>query len=374
MHITLILLAAAGQVVTALEPHFTNSPRGTTSDDNLATITALSDGHLPTCFTGHPTYPCPTNGPQGKRDMMDGLAGNPMGGLTDDINEAARIVPIEQIELTASGGKPSLPTDAPKVKARDASPEVANKDYIPEPNEWAIPGKFKFTDSIDHNATGTTASAVSLTTSCSDKNNIASSTAAIPQSSDHVDRYAHHHHNIHHNNQHDNQRAGANAYVHTSAISESVTAKAYSQTTDPPALPSALKEQHAVVNASSEVHVAASIGSLLSAAMFPGKMRAPTNTNISPYAAAVTASKGAIKVDDKLDAYSTTQLRAASISTPCDDSESSSSRSTGPAYNVKPITMVTSLRPAVLSEAQQTASYKAAEPALLQHTAKHFVS
>jgi hypothetical protein len=457
MHITLILLAAAGQVVTALDPHVTHLPRAANQEDNLATITTLSDGHLPTCFTGHPTHPCPTNGPAGKRDLMGemggmgGLAGNPMGGLTGDINKAARIVPIDQIELTATGGRPALPTGAPRGRGRagprDAPMEPWDKNYIPHPSEWAVPGEFKFTDSIAHNATGhaydahnstapqygapkyatpkeaahnstapqhgapkyaahdstahkhtgynsiahkytghkhtgynstahkytahnstgTTASAPSSSTSSIEKYH-AAPTAVVPQSNEHLNHYnnhyAHHHNKIHQNNHHDE-------YVHTSSVSESVTAKAYSQTTDPPALPSTSHKQQAVANSSSEAHVAGQIGTLLSAAMFPGKMRAPATTNTSPYAAAVTSSKVEPKVDNKPDAYSTTQIQQASISTPCADSEvSSSSSSTMPMYDVKPVTMLTSSRPVTSSEAQPTASYKAAE----QHTARHFVS
>jgi hypothetical protein len=454
MHITLILLAAAGQVVTALDPHVTHLPRAANQEDNLATITTLSDGHLPTCFTGHPTHPCPTNGPAGKRDLMGemggmgGLAGNPMGGLTGDINKAARIVPIDQIELTATGGKPALPTGAPRGRGRgrgrpgprDAPMEPWDKNYIPHPSEWAVPGKFKFTDSIDHNSTGhayathnstapqygapkyaahestahkhtgynsiahkytghkhtgynstahkytgynsttykltaynstgTTASAPSLSTSSIDEYHVAP-TAVVPQSNEqpshYNNHYAHHHNKIHHNNHHDE-------YVHTSSISESVTAKAYSQTTDPPALPSTSHKQHAVANSSSEAHVAGQIGTLLSAAMFPGKMRAPTTTNKSPHATAVTSSKVESNVDNKPDAYSTTQIQQASISTSFTDSEVSSSSSSVPMYDAKPVTMATSSRPVASSEAQPTTSYKAAEPSQYQHTARHFVS
>lgn len=456
MHITLILLAAAGQVVTALDPHVTHLPRAANQEDNLATITTLVDGHLPTCFTGHPTYPCPTNGPQGKRDLMGGmggLAGNPMGGLTGDINKAARIVPIDQIELTASGGKPALPTGAPKGRGRagprDAPMEPWDKDYIPHPSEWAVPGKFKFTDSIAHNSTGnstghsyvghnstgheysapkyadhdstahkytgynsiahkhaghqhtgynstahqytgynstspkyatynstapkyatqnstahySTGTTASAPTSSIEKYYVAPA-AATPQSNNHYNNhYAHHHNKIHHNDHQDE-------YVHTSATSESVTAKAYSQTTDPPVLPTTSSKQHAVANSSSPAHVAGQIGTLLSAAMYPGMMRKPSITNTSPYAAAVTSSKDVSQVDNEPDTYSTTQIQQASVSTPCADSEVSSSSSTTPMYDVKPVTMATSSRPVVSSQTQPTASYKAAE----QQTARHFVS
>jgi hypothetical protein len=530
MHITLILLAAAGQVVTAFDPQITHLPRAANQDDNLATITALSDGHLPTCFTGHPTYPCPTNGPQAKRALVGGmedgpfggpegspfddskanpldgsegspfggsedsplggseaspfgasednpfdnsegdfddesnpvetLAGNPMGDLPAHVNEVARIVPIEQIDVTASG-MPALPTGAPKVGPRDAAPEVWSKDDVPEPHDWAIPGKFKFTDSIDHNSTGhkytghhghnsmahysvahnstahnstgqhghksnahystarysnahkyasheytgynstahesaasypaahesaasypaahnstasystahnstahhdqdpsahystarysnshkyishnftgysysngTTASAVALNTSSIEEYHVAP-TAVTPQKNNHVDHYnnhyVHQHNSVHHNKQPD-------TYVHTSAISESVTAPAYSKTTDAPILPITSHKQQA--NSTSEAQVAGSIGTLLSAAMYPGSMRKPN-------------------------AHSTTQVQQASISTSC-----TASSSTASMYDVKPVTMVTSSRPVALSEAQPTASY-------MQHTARHFVS
>jgi len=429
MQLTLILLAAAGQVVTAIDPHFSHSPRAATptNDKPLATITALSDGHLPTCFTGHPTHPCPTNGPEGKRDVMGDLAGNPVEGLTDDVNEVARIVPIEQIELTASGGKPALPTDGPKVKdARDASTHVANKDYIPHPSEWAIPGnfkftdsvshkdwiphpsewaipgsfkftdsiahkgyiphpsewafpgKFKFTDSIDHDATSSTGDAASMADPCSEESDVAPK-AVAPQPEDNVDHYnkhsAHQHSNVHHNKHQGDHLGREDTYAHTSAASKPTPAKSYSQTTNAPALSSVSgKEQHAVVNASSEGQFAASIGTLLSAAMLPGMMRQHATTNTSPHAAVVTPSKDDTKVNNKPGAYSTTQVQKASTSTPCTSSQTPSGYSTGSAYDIKPVTMLTSPRPASSSEAQPTASSKAAETAQLQHTAKHFVS
>jgi len=445
MHITLVLLAAAGQVATAFDPHVTHLPRAANQDDNLATITTLVDGHLPTCFTGHPTFPCPTNGPGAKRDMVEDLAGNPvgglagnpveglgnpMGGLPGGLNEVARIVPIPQVDLVASGGPP-LPTDAPRARfgpvgPRDAPMEAWDKDYIPHPNDWAIPGSFKFTDSIDHNSTGhrynghssaghkytghnstaqkyiahepiahkytgynstaqkyasheavahkytgyqaiaqkhtghkhtgynstaykytgynstgSTPSAVDLTTASVEKYHVAP-TGVIPQSNDHLDhynnQYAHHHNKIHHTG-----LGHGNNYNHTSAISESVTAKAYSQTTDAPVLPSA--PHTSVANSSREVEVAASIGTLLSAAMYPGTMRKP----------------------------STTQIQQASISTSCTSSQASSSSITTPMYDV-PVTMATSASSVALSEARPTASYKVAEAAQHQHTARHFVS
>jgi hypothetical protein len=453
MHITLVLIAAAGQVVTAFDPHVTHLPRAANQDDNLATITTLVDGHLPTCFTGHPTYPCPTNGPGAKRDMVEDLAGNPvgglagnpveglgnpmgslggnpMGGLPGGLNEVAHIVPIPQVDLVASG-EPSLPTDAPRARVgpvgpRDAPMEAWDKDYIPHPNEWAIPGSFKFTDSIDHNSTGhkynghssagqkyiahepaahkytghnstaqkyagheavahkytgyqaiahkhtgqqhsgydstahkhtgynstaykytgynstgSTPSAVNLTTASVEKYYVAP-TGVIPQSNDHLDhynnQYAHHHNKIHHTG-----LGHGNNYNHTSAIAESVAAKAYSQTTDAPVLPSA--SHTSVANSSREVEVAASIGTLLSAAMYPGTMRKP----------------------------STTQIQQASISTSCTSSEASSSSITTPMYDV-PVTMATSASSVALSEARPTASYKVAKAAQHQHTARHFVS
>jgi len=364
MHLTLALLAAAGQLVVAFDPHVTHLPRAANQEDNLATITALSDGHLPTCFTGHPTYPCPTNGPEAKRDLMGDLAGNPMDGLPGGLNEAARIVPIEQIGLTAPTSL-SKPTDAPKARKgpRDAKMEAWDKNYIPHPSEWAIPGSFKFTDSIDHNSTGTTMSAANLTTSSIEKYHVAP-TAVSPQPNEHYNNHYAHHHGVYHNSH------NSNAYVHTSAASESVTAKAHSQTTDPPVLPSTSHKQHDAANSSSEAHVAGSIGTLLSGAMFPGTMRAPSTTNTSPYSAAVTSHQGESKVVNKPDTYSTTQVHEASISTPCADSDTSSS-STAPMYGVKPVTMSTLSRPVALSEAQATASYK---PAQLQHSARHFVS
>lgn len=192
----------------------------------------------------------------------------------------------------------------------------------------------------------------------------------IPQSNEHLNHYNNHYAHRHNNIHHGDHLGRGDTYNHTSATSESVTAEAYSQTTDPPALPSTSHKQHAAANSSSEAHVAGQIGTLLSAAMFPGKMRAPTTTNTAPYAAAVTSSKVESKVDDKPDAYSTTQIQQASISTPCADSEVSSSSSAMPVYDVKPVTMITTSRPVASSEAQQTASSKAAE----QHTARHFVS
>lgn len=217
MHFTLACLLAAGHLIAAQEAKFSYSPRETTSDDNLATITTLVDGHLPTCFTNHPTHPCPTDGPEAKRDV------------TNDVNNVAHGLPVEPLSMTAGQGEQSLPTTLPQpaLGVRDA-PLKVDKNYVPHPSEWAIPQDFTFTDTIS-NATTTTAA------------------------------------------------SNANGSISTK-IAPSITSHATIE-------PSIANQENAVSNSSSEAHhLTGSIGTLLSAAMFPGKMRAPTP--ITPQASA----------------------------------------------------------------------------------------
>lgn len=286
MHFTLACLLAAGHIIAAQEAKFSYSPRETTSDDNLATITTLVDGHLPTCFTNHPTHPCPTDGPDAKRD------------LTHDLNDAAHGLPIEPVSMTAGQDKQSLPTTLPEpaLGARDA-PLKVDKNYIPHPSEWAIPQDFTFTDTIS-NATE------SQSTSSSKK----SSATASPASENHL--------NSKHNyiNRDDTYVKKSNASV-SDALSESLNATATtaaynahssssteiapSITSHATIVPSIANQENAMSNSSSEAHhLTGSIGTLLSAAMFPGKMRAPTP--ITPQASAHATTQAPSSVESSI--------------------------------------------------------------------------
>ena len=315
MHTTLIFLLAAGQLANAQDSLFSYSPRETTSDDNLATITALSDGHLPTCFTNHPTHPCPTNGPDAKRDLVQ------------DLNSMAHMVPIDPISLTAGSASNSLPTDTPEAKVveRDAPLRVVEPSYIPQPSEWAIPGNFTFTDTITENATGTAETTVSLTTSSSKS---ASGTATLHPDSylksdskqlKRDDTYL---------TRNDTYLTRDDIYLKRTNVSEIIesikhqymapqatgvaaahtivptggallqSSNATSATTKSaahesvssgivPTVASQVIATPSASNTSTSIHLEGTIGTLLSAAMFPGKMRAPT-TSLSQASAPAT--------------------------------------------------------------------------------------
>jgi hypothetical protein len=304
MYTTLIYLLAAGHLASAQDSLFSYSPRETTSDDNLATITTLSDGHLPTCFTNHPTHPCPTDGPAAKRDLVQ------------DLNRAARIVPVDPISMTIGTGSNSLPTDAPKVPLveRDAPLRVANRDYIPQPSEWAIPSEFTFTDTISQNSTGTAATTANVSTS--------SSTFTSMTATPHSDSY------LKSNSNYFNRGDTYAKKMNVSAMIESIkheymaplatgapaarpivptggallqssnaTSTATSSTghgsNSSAILPSGTGQVTAMSsasNTSSSVHLEGTIGTLLSAAMFPGKMRAPTPSQVSAPATTLAPS------------------------------------------------------------------------------------
>jgi len=301
MHSTLIFLLAAGHLANAQDSLFSYSPRETTSDDNLATVTALSDGHLPTCFTNHPTHPCPTDGPDAKRD------------LTQDVNRAARIVPVDPVSMTAGHASNSVPTDTPAaaVVERDAPLVVANKDYIPQPNEWAIPQNFTFTDTITQNATGTAATTASLTTS--------SSASASLTATPHSDSYLKSNSNYFNRDDTYAKRMNVSAMIEsirheymapqatgaTAARTILPTGDALLQSSNSTStaakptgdgdvssavvssIPSQITAAPSASNTSTSVHLEGTIGTLLSAPMFPGMMRAPT-TSISQAAAPAT--------------------------------------------------------------------------------------
>jgi hypothetical protein len=296
MHTTLVFLLAAGHLANAQDSIFSYSPRATTSDDNLATITTLSDGHLPTCFTNHPTHPCPTDGPGEKRDLVQ------------DLNHAARLVPIDPMSMTIGSASNSLPTDTPEAKKveRDAPLRVVPPSYIPQPSEWAVPGNFTFTDTITQNATGTAETTASLTTSSSettrphpdsylksDSKNLKRddsyankmNVGAIIESIRHayMTPYA----------------TGASAAAHTISPTGDALLKSSNATTATAGHGKVSSETvlsvasqglptPAASNTSTSVHLEGTIGTLLSAAMFPGKMRAPTTSLSSSSAPATT--------------------------------------------------------------------------------------
>jgi hypothetical protein len=267
MHTTLAFLLAAGRLTAAYESQFSYSPRATTSDDNLATITTLVDGHLPTCFTGHPTSPCPTDGADAKRD------------LTQELNKAARIVPVDPINMTAGDGSNSLPVETPEpaVIVRDAPLVVANGDYIPQPSEWAIPSNFTFTDTISNATTSSDATTVTLTTSLSTKATIVSATATPHSDSYFYAKKMNTSAMIESMTRDVASKPTGDALLQSSNATTS-TAAITSITGHTTALASVSSVKHIASNSSSTAHLTGSIGTLLSQAMFPGKMRAPTTT------------------------------------------------------------------------------------------------
>lgn len=293
MHTTLVFLLAAGHLASAQDSIFSYSPRETTSDDNLATITALSDGHLPTCFTNHPTHPCPTDGPGVKRDLVH------------DLNGMARMVPIDPVSMTVGSASKSLPTDAPEanVVERAAPLKVVPPSYIPQPSEWAIPGNFTFTDTIT-NSTGTAETTASSTTSSSE------TPAAHPDSYLKSDskqlkrdgtygkkmnlgavvesiRHAYKEYKA-------TGTAAAHAVSPTGDAllksSNATNATAGHDSVSSGIVPSGAGKvlaTSAASNTSTKVHLEGQIGTLLSAAMFPAAMRAPT-TSLSQASAPAT--------------------------------------------------------------------------------------
>jgi hypothetical protein len=294
MHATLVFLLAAGHLANAQDSLFSYSPRETTSDDNLATITALSDGHLPTCFTNHPTHPCPTDGPDVKRDLVQ------------DLNAAARIVPIDPVSMTVGSASNSLPTDTPEAKVveRAAPLKVVPPSYIPQPSEWAVPGNFTFTDTITQNATGTAETTASLTTS--------SSEAATP----HPDSYLKSDSKQLKRDDTTAKKTNVSkivAAIRHEYVAPQVTgapaAKAVSPTGNVPlessnatsataghadvsseVVPSVASQGFATPaasNTSTKAHLEGIIGTLLSPAMFPAAMRVPT-TSLSQASAPTT--------------------------------------------------------------------------------------
>lgn len=239
MHSTLAFLAAIGQIATAFEAPAVVEPRGPPPDNTkpLATVTALENGHLPTCFTGHPTHPCPTY--KAKRDPEQAW---------DDL---ARKLPVKPISMTASQGAHHLPTEAPAIALRDAPLRVSDGDYIPDENEWAIPQNFTFTDTIS-NRTNASSTSDSITTSTSRHADLR---AAITQK--------------------------ANAMI-DSITRDMLSAPASpTETEHPSALPTVMAQEHEKANSSSSAHMTGTIGTLLSQAMFPGKMRPATTTSSS---------------------------------------------------------------------------------------------
>jgi hypothetical protein len=296
MHTTLAFLLAAGQLTTAYESQFSYSPRATTSDDNLATITTLVDGHLPTCFTGHPTSPCPTDEPGAKRD------------LTQDLNNAAHMIPIpiDPVSMTAGHGSNSLPVETPEpvVVERDAPLVVANRNYIPQPSEWAIPSDFTFTDTISNTTTSSDTPKVTLTTSSSAKATVASATATP-----HSDSYFKSSSNYFNREDTYAKKLNISAMIESmtrefaiqptgdallqSSNATTSTAAITSMIGHTTALPSISSGEHIASNSSSSAHLTGSIGTLLSQAMFPGKMRAPTTTISQVSAPATTEAPSA---------------------------------------------------------------------------------
>lgn len=277
---TLAFLVAAGQIAAAQDSIFSYSPRATTSDDNLATITALSDGHLPTCFTNHPTNPCPTDGPQGKRDLPEISPA--------DINSAAHKIPIDPISMTASSGEHSLPTEVPAIVLRRDAPLKVNPNWIPDPSEWAIPQDFTFTDTIS-NSTGTASTTASVNSLSSKKQaHTASATKAH-----HSDSYLNNDKNY--MRREDTYPARVISKARAESISTGLAESASTSCSDSQPAQSQINESpataylSAVSTTSSEPqatntssgHLSGMIGTLLSQQMFPGTMRAPTITSKS---------------------------------------------------------------------------------------------
>lgn len=289
MHTTLVILLAAGHLANAQDSIFSYSPRETTSDDNLATITALSDGHLPTCFTNHPTHPCPTDGPGVKRDLVK------------DLNYMAHMVPVDPISMTVGSASNSLPTDAaePQVIERAAPLRVVPPSYIPQPSEWAIPGNFTFTDTITQNATGTAETTASLTTSSSESatphpdSYLKSDSKQLKRDDTHgkklnlgaiIESIKHAYNTPHATGTaaaHPVSPTGDALLKSSNATNATISHGSVSSGIVPSGATSAAS------NTSTKVHLEGTIGTLLSAAMFPGKMKAPT-TSLSQASAPAT--------------------------------------------------------------------------------------
>lgn len=315
MHNILAFLVAAGQVATAFESQFSYAPRATTSDDNLATVTALSDGHLPTCFTNHPTHPCPTDGPEVKRDAPEVSPGDinsavrklpidpvsmtassgelalPTDGpeekrdlpevSPDKINAAAQKLPVDPLSMTASSGQHALPTEAPAVVVRRQAPIRMSPDYIPDPSEWAIPQDFTFADTIS-NATATASTTTARLTSSTSKHH---QHAASETKTHHSDSYMHNDNNYLRRSDTyvdrlNSKQSDVATPISSTSTSCSGTQQAQSQVTESPA-----------TNTSTGL-LSGMIGTLLSQPMFPGSMRAPATTGVSrPLSAAADSSR-----------------------------------------------------------------------------------
>ncbi|KAM0715175.1 hypothetical protein Q7P37_009640 [Cladosporium fusiforme] len=231
MHAKVALLVAIGQIATAFEGPGQNEPRGPPANPTkpLATVTELENGHLPTCFTGHPTHPCPTY--KARRDIQH------------DLNDLARKAPIKTMSWSSNHGAHSSPAEEPEVEARDAPLRVSDPEYIPEPNEWAIPQNFTFTDTISNRTHQ------SMTTSTSGHADLRT---AIAQKAD--------------------------------AMIASIMSDIHSppaETSHPVAMPTAVAHEHNSTNSSSTPQWTATIGTLLNGAMFPGKMRPATTSSSS---------------------------------------------------------------------------------------------
>lgn len=235
MNSKLALLAAIGQIATAFEGPGGNDASPTKP---LATVTSLENGHLPTCFTGHPTHPCPTY--KAKRDSQK------------DLNDLARKAGIKPISMSASSGAHHLPTQAPAVAIRDAPLKVSRGDYIPEPNEWAIPQDFTFTDTISNRTNASVSSTDSVTTSTSGHADLRT---AIAQMADNM--------------------------IDSITRDMMPTPAIPTETGHPTGIPTALAQEHNATNSSSSAHLTGTVGTLLSQAMFPGKMRAAATTSSS---------------------------------------------------------------------------------------------
>lgn len=296
MHTTLAILAAAGQIVAAWEGQG-YEPQAPSPEQTkpLATVTALSDGHLPTCFTGHPTHPCPTSPPGVKRDMPG------------DLNEIARALSIKPISMSARQGEQHLPTTAPWFAKRDA-PRMISKDYVPRANEWAIPGNFTFTDTVSKNSTGFASPTGSLTTSLTESTRAEGPTKAPQMGGDYMQKFnvsslidaitkdmypsgmaaggppkatespaAH------------KRDMDAHDMLDVMTRNTFPMTKVSAQSGLSSAMPTVSHQQHNATNTTSSSHLSGMIGTLLNGAMFPGQMR-PASTSGSAASGAPTAS------------------------------------------------------------------------------------
>lgn len=224
--------------------------------------------------------------------------------LVQDLNGMARMVPIDPVSMTVGSASKGLPTDAPEAKVveRAAPLKVVPPSYIPQPSEWAIPGNFTFTDTIT-NSTGTAETTASSTTPSSETA-VAHPDSYLKSDSKQLKRDDTYGSKMnigaiiesirHYKESKATGTAAAHAVSPTGDAllksSNATNATAAHDSVSSGIVPSGASKilaTSAASNTSTKVHLEGQIGTLLSAAMFPAAMRAPT-TSLSQASAPAT--------------------------------------------------------------------------------------